>query len=691
MPISLEEFTAEFRQDVLRSADAGGVWQQDAFFELFCEHLVEAGDFDSADRSHYQGTRGIRVDGYGGDPRDASGVLTLIISDFDGSAVPPTLTRTAMKAAFSRLSNFLRKALNPTWRNALEETAPGFGLAELIARRWSEVKKVRLFLLSNRGLSERVDGHGSGELDGRPVTHSVWDIRRLHRFATSGQEREDLEIDFQTEFGGALPLLRAHAAEGGDCESYLAVIPGSVLGSIYDRWGTRLLEQNVRVFLQARGKVNKGIRETIEKEPEMFFAYNNGITATAEDVGVSERHGELLLTRAKNLQIVNGGQTTASLHIAHTSGRDLSGLYVQMKLSKIVHTRSSKVVPRISEYANTQNRVNAADFFANHPFHVDMEKFSRRLLAPSPEGTFGETKWFYERARGQFVEARARLSRAERRKFDLEHPRRQLIRKTDLAKYMKVWDQQPHIVSLGAQKNFASFAEDIAKSWKTSAVRFGEAYFREAVAKAIVFKRTERIVSAQTWYEGGYRANIVAYAIAKVAYDVSRKGRAVDFERIWRAQAPSRAMEIALAQAGEIAYEVLTKPPEGMRNVTEWAKKQACWDRVRSASTPLPPAFVEQLLSPEEHQDQRRTARRDQRQLDGIEAQMAVVNAGGQFWGDVAAWGEERQLVGAKDLGALRRAAQIPGKMPRAAQVRVLIALLARLREQHDCPYELPR
>ena len=691
MPISLEEFASEFRQDVLRSADADGVWQQDAFFEIFCDHLVEAGEFDSADRSHYQGARGIRVDGYGGDPRDASGVLTLIISDFDGSAVPPTLTGTAMKAAFARLSNFLKKAMNPTWRNALEETAPGFGLAELIAGRWSGVNKVRLYLLTNRELSERVDGHRSGELDGRPVTHSVWDIHRLHRFATSGHEREDLEIDFEAEFGGALPLLRAHAAEGEDCESYLAVIPGSVLGSIYDRWGTRLLEQNVRVFLQARGKVNKGIRETIEKEPEMFFAYNNGITATAEDVGVSERHGELLLTRAKNLQIVNGGQTTASLHVAHAAGRDLSGLFVQMKLTKILDTKSSEVVPRISEYANTQNRVNAADFFANHPFHVDMEKFSRRLLAPSPEGTFGETKWFYERARGQFVDARARLSRAERRKFDLENPRRQLIRKTDLAKYMKVWEQQPHIVSLGAQKNFAYFAQDIAKAWRSSKAQFGEAYFREVVAKAIVFKRTERIVSAQAWYEGGYRANIVAYAIAKLAYDVGEKGRAVDFERIWRDQDVSRAMEAALAQAGKTAYGVLTKPPEGMSNVTEWAKKQACWDRVRSSSAPLSPAFVAELLSLDEQQERRRTARRGQRQLDGIEAQMAVVNAGGKFWREVTNWGQERQLLGMKDLGILRRAGQIPARMPTEAQVRLLIALLARLQEQHDCPYELPR
>lgn len=255
--------------------------------------------------------------------------------------------------------------------------------------------------------------------------------------------------------------------------------------------------------------------------------------------------------------------------------------------------------------------------------------------------------------------------------------------------YMRVWEQQPHVVSLGAQKNFASFAQDIAKAWKSSDTRFGEAYFREAVAKAIVFKRTERIVSAQTWYEGGYRANIVAYAIAKVAHDVSEKERAVNFEQIWRAQAVSRAMETALTRAAKAAYEVLTAPPEGMRNVTEWAKKQACWDRIRSSSVSLPSTFLEELLSLEEEKDRRRSARRDQRQLSGIEAQMAVVNAGGQFWRDVAAWGRERQLLGAKDLGVLARAGQIPTTLPTERQVRVLVDLVARLGEQHDCPYEL--
>lgn len=691
MTITLDEFAAEFRQDVLRSAEAGGEWQQDAFFDVFCENLVEAGELDHADRAHYRGARGVQVDGYGGDPRDAAGVLTLIINDFDESATPTNLTATEMKAAFVRPMNFLKKAMDAAWRNDLEETAPGFGLADLVARRWAETKRVRLFLLSNRKLSERVDGYPSGEIDGRPVTHSVWDIRRLHRFTTSGQEREDLDIDFEADFGGGLPILRAHATAGGDCESYLAAVPGSVLGAIYDRWGTRLLEQNVRVFLQARGKVNRGIRDTIERDPEMFFAYNNGITATAEDVVVKDRDGELLLIGTRNLQIVNGGQTTASLHIACTGGRDLSGIFVQMKLSKISPSLSSSVVPLISEYANTQNRVTAADFFANHPFHIRMEEFSRRLLAPSPEGTFAETKWFYERARGQFVDARAGLSRTERKKFDLENPRSQLIRKTDMAKFMRVWDEEPHVVSLGAQKNFASFAAAIGKEWKKSDTRFGEAYFREVVAKAIVFRKTERIVSTADWYGGGYRANIVAYAIAKVAHDVKKGGRAVDFERIWREQAVTSAMEVALAAAGRAACEVLTQPPAGMRNVTEWAKKQACWERVRSPNTGLPHRFVNELISGEEQQDRRRSTRRDQRQLAGIEAQLAVIAAGGEFWRNVETWGATRGLLSTKERGVLRVAGRIPDKVPTEMQVLALVELLARLREHHDCPYELSK
>ena len=462
-------------------------------------------------------------------------------------------------------------------------------------------------------------------------------------------------------FGGPLPVLPAQQSEA-DHESYLAIIPGKVLADIYDRWGARLLEQNVRVFLQARGKVNKGIRVTLENEPSMFFAYNNGITATAEEVDIVDDGGRLLLRRLKNFQIVNGGQTTASIHVAYRSRVDVSQTFVQMKLSVVDPERATRLVPKISEYANSQNRVSAADFFSNHPFHVRIEEFSRRIHAPAPDGTFRESKWFYERARGQFGDARARLTPAQRRKFDLENPRRQLFTKTDLAKYVNVWEGRPHEVSLGAQKNFAAFARRIGQEWNKAPDNFNEGWYREAIAKAIVFKATERLVSDQPWYEGGYRANIVAHAIAKTAHDITERGRAVDFQRIWRRQAPGPAMEEALAAASESVHDVLISPPPGISNVTEWAKKQACWVRVRDLDVSWPSAFLNDLISADEHRDVERHARRDQRELNGIESQIAVVQAGPGFWSEALAWGSDRGLLTSTEAGILRVAADPTGR-----------------------------
>ncbi len=679
--MTVDEFAQDFFQEIVGQSDAEGEFAEDVFFERFCEHLTDAGEIETADRAAFVAPgRGIRVDGYGGDPIDSdSGTLSLIVSDFHQARETGRLVETEMNAIFRRLLNFLRKALDPDWRNALEETSPAFGLADLIARRWSAVDKVRFFLISNRELSDRVDRRDAEELDERTVTYSVWDIRRLHRFATMGHGREDINIDLEQDFGGALVVLPAQQAGH---ESYLTVVPGPVLANIYDRWGARLLEQNVRVFLQARGKVNKGIRKTLETEPSMFFAYNNGITATAEAIAVDEVEGRRLLRRLKNFQIVNGGQTTASIHVAHRGKVDLSQLFVQMKLSVVGPKQAEVIVPKISEYANSQNRVNAADFFANHPFHIRMEEFSRRIYAPSPDGTFRQSKWFYERARGQYADARALLTTAKRRKFDLENPRSQLLSKTDLAKFLNVWHRYPHRVSLGAQKNFALFAKDIGEAWQKEPDRFNEAWYREAVAKAIVFRACEKIVSGQPWYKGGYRANVVAYAIAKMAHDVGEMKCAVDFQPIWDRQAPNDAMESGLARVAEAVHRVLVNPPSTISNVTEWAKKQACWDRASKLEIEWPKEFLDELISIEEENAAARAARREQKQLGSIEAQISVTEAGPEFWADALAWGRKRRLLTHTETGILTLAAQIPRKVPSPAQSERVVKTLLKLQEE---------
>jgi hypothetical protein len=680
MADDLATFHDELFQEIVRDADADGRWAEDAFFERFCGHLVDAGALETHDRARYSAT-GMRVDGYGGDPALFDGTLSLIVAEFSQSASVETLTATAMDAIFNRTTTFLRKSLLPSFRNTLDETTPGFGLASMIAEWWGTVRQVRIFLITNKVLSSRVDGRDSGEMDGRPVTYTVWDLGRLERYVRSGRSREDMVVDL-SDHGAPVPALRAHLT-GAGYEAYLLVLPGAQLASIYGQWGARLLEQNVRVFLQAKGNVNKGIRNTLENDGEMFFAYNNGITATAEEVTSRTDKSSLVVTSIRNLQIVNGGQTTASVFAAsRKKDADLSKVFVQMKLSVIPPERSEEVVPKISEYANSQNKVSAADFFANHPFHLRMKDLSEKLYAPSPDGTFRESKWFYERARGQYQDARGKLLQAALKKFELEYPKKQLITKTDLAKYLFTWDGQPHVVSKGAQKNFAEFAAFIGPAWKENPDRFNEGFFRDAVSKAIIFRTTESLVSAQPWYDGGYRANIVTYAIAKLVRDLKSQGRGIDLDLVWRTQQPPSALLDALGIAAEAVRDVLVSPPSwSTTNVTEWAKKEQCWERVCGLGIRWPGSLDSVLVGYEELRQREADGLKEQKMLNGIEAQAVVVTAGPQVWKQVREWAIQHRMLSAKELDVLAVAAS-PGKIPTDKQSLLIMRALDKLRKE---------
>lgn len=677
--MNVDEFHTEFYQDVLAAADGAGTYVADAFFDLFTQHLVEAGELDTADRAFFE-RRGVRVDGYGGDPLE-SGTLTLIVLEADLTPEIGTLTRTDMDAAFRRAKAFLQQSLRIDSWSALDPADPGFGIAELIVQRWKQIQKVRLLLLTDRKMSSRIDGKAADDIEGIPIVHSVWDISALADLVLVGRGAGVVEIDLD-EFGGALPALQAHRA-GDDFQTYLLVIPGSQLAEIYDRWGPRLLEQNVRVFLQARTYVNRGIRNTLANEPAMFLPFNNGLSATAEGVVTRFTSRGLEITHFKNLQIVNGGQTTASVHAAMRNKVDLSRVFVQMKLSVVPPELTVDVVPKISEYANTQNRVNAADFFANHPYHVRVEGFSRRIFAPSPDGAFKKTKWFYERARGQYQDDRGKLTQAGRRAFDSEYPKKQLVAKTDLAKFQMSWLGSPHIVSRGAQKNFGAFAEYIGREWERDDKVFNELYYREAIAKAILFRETERLVPQQPWYEGGYRANIVAYSIAKLAHDLNRSGRILDLNGIWNRQGIDEPIMRALEACGTVVNSILVNPPPTHRNVTEWAKQQACWDRVKQATVPWPEGLMKDAPSLERHFEQRQAAVAVQKIDSGIEMQAQVVNVGGVFWQMALDWGlRQRGVLTAKEVGILQTCARMPRALPSEAQSRVALQALAKLQAE---------
>lgn len=684
----LEEFHRELIADVKGDADVLGLITVEAFFEKMGDILTEAGELEGADRAYFDGSGAkgvsIQVDGYGGDPRDAAGILSLVLCDFEETEEPRQFLSTDIKPRFKRLVEFLQHARKSESRERMEETSAGFGLADLIATTWNSTTKIKLIILTNADNRMKVDGIPAGTIDSKPVTYTVWDLKRIQKYVESGQAREDLEIDFEKDFGGGVPVLRA---SGGDValESYVAVIPGEQLGEVYEKWGTRLLETNVRSFLQARGKVNQKIRETLEDNPEMFFAYNNGITVTANAINIRETDAGPVLVAASNLQIVNGGQTTASIHATRKQRPNkpkarLDEVFVQMKLSIVPPDLAEEIVPKISEYANSQNKVNAADFFSNHPFHVRMEGFSRRVLAPAGSDEYRESKWFYERARGQYADARGSRTVAERKKFDLEYPRKQFFTKTDLAKFENSWAGQPEIVSLGAQKNFATFAKAVGAKWTKSEMQFGEVWFKRIIAKAIIFRALEKLVPAQPWYEGGYRANIVTYTMAKVSHDASEMEQVVDLDAVWRAQSVPQALEDALVLAAAEAHDVITSPPDGVRNMSEWAKKQACWATLKARSLTYKPSFTRCLIDPEEAKTVVQSAQKELEMTSGIQAQTSVFECGANFWRGVRSWGVEHRKLSPKETGILETCASIPTKIPTEKQCIIAMDVLGRLR-----------
>jgi len=682
MDQTTEEFFHDFRQRLMVDAEVNQDFQLSSFMTLMTDELREGGTIEDFSGCHYR-SRGMRVDGFW---FDDEGLLSLFIADFEFRTELATLTKTDVETAFRRLSGFLDASLRGKLYQELDVTTPEYDLARQLFDRRSSIRRVECYLLSERTLSDRFQDLDDVIVEGIPVTRQIWDISRLQRQQSSRGHKEALEIDFPGTFGQSIACLPAHL--GSEIyKSYLLVIPGNILADLYEKYGARLLERNVRSFLQARAKVNKGIRTTILTEPQMFFAYNNGLTATAESVTSRNTDDGLVIDGIKDLQIVNGGQTTASLfHTRRGDKADLGKVFVQMKLTVIDDEKSEEVVPRISEYANTQNKVNAADFFSNHPFHVRMEDFSRRIWAPAQQGSQRETKWFYERARGQFADAQSKLTAAQKKKFLAETPKSQMFTKTDLAKFENVWDDHPKWVNLGAQKNFAKYAMRIGKAWEKSSDFFNELYFKRAVVRAIIFRRAERIISDQPWYNGGYRANIVAYAIAALAECCKRKEKSLDVDFIWRLQAVPSYLDSALAIAGEFVNEFISNPPGGISNISEWCKKDACWTRIQGDISKLedllPEAFFDSLKTHAEQKREVREAKKTQKIDNGIEAQIAVLKVSARKWGEILEEGNRRKLFNEKEVGILRIATQMPAKTPTEKQSFILLEILDKAQSE---------
>ncbi|MDZ7961467.1 MAG: AIPR family protein [Aulosira sp. DedQUE10] len=590
--IKLIQFAEDLRQEVINNSEAGqdsdntegDSFREDEFTRLMIEYLTDAGELDDGEVCYHR-NRGLKVNGYSFSQEFEC--LNLFISIFTQSVPPNTVPKQDVEQAFRRLINFFKKALNG-YHQSIEEALTVFDMALQINDLRTQLSQVRLYLFTDGRTNIALKKHEN--IENITCSFHVWDIQRTYRCVTSGKRRETIEIDFESQYGQAIPCLQMPESNS-DYAAYMAIFPGTIIYNIYSEYGPRLLERNVRSFLQVRGKVNKGIRQTIKEEPHRFLAYNNGISATADAVEIVDlAGGSKGIKYVRDLQIVNGGQTTASIYQAVKKDKlEVSEIYVQAKLSVVAPEKLDEIVPLISRYANNQNKVSEADFSANDPFHIKIEELSRTIWAPAVDGTQRQTRWFYERARGQYLDAKGREGTAAKQKaFVAMHPMSQKFTKTDLAKFENTWNQLPHLVSLGAEKNFREFTIQLAKRGKFQP---DEDYFKRLVSKALLFRRTEKIVQHQQF--GGYRANIVAYTLAYLSY---KTGQRIDLDRIWKEQRLSPALQEAIKFISYQVYQFIINPPGG-RNVTEWCKKEECWKNIQNIEIELSTELLKELIA----------------------------------------------------------------------------------------------
>lgn len=623
--ISLKEFHQDFLQSILVDAECRGLMKSQSFFENVCEELIRAGDLTN--KYTYAEYIKTGMEAYGYDYDEERKILSVLVYQFFQEDDIQTLTKSIINTKFKRLKKFLKKSFQGSYKD-IEETSEAYSMAYNIYRYkcCNKIDKVHLIILTDGKATRNLGDLPSEIIDKIDIEFRVIDIEYLYKSYLVEYNGKESEINIK------LPCLEIPTISD-EYKSYLSVIKGDQLVDIYEEFGQKLFEQNVRTFLQFRGKINKGIRNTIEYKPDMFFAYNNGITATATDVKLDDKGSIIKVT---NFQIVNGGQTTSSIYAAKKNSKlDVANVSVQMKLSVVKDKdKQNDFVSKVSEYANTQNKVNKSDFFSNSPFHKEMKKYSKRIWVAALGGVQRRTRWFYERVRGEYLNEQAYLSKAEKKQFQIENPKSQLLDKTFLSKSENAWLQKPDIVSKGAQYSFASFAENITNKLEKDNLVITERYFKDVVARVILFRTLEKIVSNAGWYDGGFRAQTVAYTISYLSYLIEKTNRFLNFNLIWEEQKlPNNLIEILKIISKTIYYEI-TNSPEGFANVAQWCKKINCWEKVKLIK--LDVVIDSKLLIDKQEQNYIKREERKEKELESsIEIQMFVVKTKNEIWGKI--------------------------------------------------------
>jgi hypothetical protein len=577
--MDLSDFLRETQADVRAQMGDGSPFAEIVFSEIVMKHMADIGMTFEPVACHFKGkvsNATLRLSGYS--VNDDQDQLDLFVSLYDGVDIPTPVPEADTKVAVEQCLRFLTLCAEGKLAPKLDPASDVRSLAETLQAIYNDLEQVRIYVLTDRIAKSK--SFKTRDVGGKAVRLEVMDIERLHRHWSEGKPRDELVANFIDISGGPLPCVYV-PGDSADYDFALTAIPGEALRLLYERFGARLLEANVRSFLSVKGKgVNAGIQGTLRSAPGRFMAYNNGIVLVADEMRLGKtRDGSTGIAWLKGLQIVNGGQTTASIYFTKGKFKDTDLSKVRVPAKVIVMKAQDSVqeealISDISRFANSQNAVKQSDLSANKPFHVAVEKLSLSVYCPDGVG-----RWFYERAAGSYATMLAREGATPTKLKALKEavPLGRRLTKTDLAKYVTAWDKLPDIVSRGSQKNFDHFMALLSESDGTDHPLPKVADYKAMIAKALVFRAAQKLTRTAFL---AFQANVAAYTVSVLA---DKLGDRLDLDRIWRQQSLSPQLQAQIATWAKEVNDALQKSSSG-RMISEWAKKSECRDAVLGAT-----------------------------------------------------------------------------------------------------------
>ncbi|MCQ2091161.1 MAG: AIPR family protein [Fibrobacter sp.] len=729
-----QEYKREFLQTLRNDSAINGTDTEDEFINHVLDLLKDYDDLQSPERVNCGETRCsknrvMRIDGYSIDDADHS--LILFISDFEDSFDTPNLTMSRIDELYWKMFYFLDETCNGKISDYFDDSDDMLKVASFVRSKLNiansddpeKILKIRFLILTNKELDSKLMNKDllqssekkskarrktkstkkikKDDFKGLPLEINLWHLERIY-----DQEKlnltETVHIDFEKDYGTeGIPCIKGNIGDNLGYQAYIAIIPGKLLADIYIDYGSKVLEGNVRAFLGTGGakSVNNGIRKTINNEPQNFFTYNNGIAATAANIEFVKQDSQLYITEIDDLQIINGGQTTASLAeaVLKKTNQGLEGIFVPMKLTVIEDRETENVdgisfydqmVQDIAKYANSQNKVTAADLFSNDPFHIRMEKMSKSYLAP-PKRFAVPTAWYYERSRKKYKQEQIKLRGENLKRFLAKYPKEQIVTKEQLAMYLTTVEGKPHIVAKGKNFVIKEFNQNIRETFGKNKNLFNEFFFHKSIAATIIFRTVDDYLEENKdsakkptgfWYKaGGFKMDIVPYSIAKIL-DCLPQGMSIDWESIWQRQKIGPGFMKEIARATKFTNDFICDC-NGMI-VSEYCKKASTWESFKEVKYTLSQAFVDELIPYSVVKKQEQEASKEKKEGDGLKSLVEFVQLGPVYWNAISELAEKHGVGTNSEKTSLLKAIVFTKKaeLPKSNSVPMNVQLM-----MNDC------